>query len=111
MPRYCRLHKAAEFTAIINLKCQVSSDLLQIYTKPNELAYARLGLIVSKRIERRAVKRNWIKRILRETFRKNQGDEHIKKMDWVIRLRCPVTRNESKQLATEAKLLMFQLQA
>ena len=56
--------------------------------------------------------RNRIKRILRETFRKNRHNEyeHSKKMDWVIRLRRPVTRNKSVQLATETKLLMFQLQ-
>ncbi len=71
-----------------------------------------MGLIVSKKIERHAVKRNWIKRILRETFRKNRHNEHgqLRKMDWVIRLRRPVTKDESIQLATETKLLMFQLQ-
>lgn len=94
------------------MKYQASSDLIQIYAKPNGFVYSRVGLIVSKKIERYAVKRNWIKRILRETFRKNRQDEyaHFKKMDWVIRLRRHVSKNESAQLATEAKLLMFQLQ-
>ncbi|MEK6686347.1 MAG: ribonuclease P protein component [Pseudomonadota bacterium] len=110
LPRNCRLHKATEFTAIIKLKCQVSGDLIQIYTKPNELAYARLGLIVSKKIERHAVKRNWIKRILREAFRKSGRDDQTTRMDWVIRLRRPVTGKESIQLVTETNLLMLQLQ-
>jgi ribonuclease P protein component len=71
-----------------------------------------MGLIVSKKIERHSVKRNRIKRILRETFRKNRQNEyeHLKKMDWVIRLRRPVTCNESVQLVIETKLLMLQLQ-
>lgn len=112
LPRNCKLHKAGEFSAVINLKYQASGDLIQIYAKPNGLAYARVGLIVAKKIERHAVKRNRIKRILREVFRKNRHNEHehLRKMDWVIRLRRPVSKNESIQLATETKLLMFQLQ-
>lgn len=106
------MRKASEFSAVINLKYQASGNLIQIYAKPNGLAYARVGLIVAKKIERHAVKRNRIKRILREAFRKNRHNEykHLKKMDWVIRLRCSVSKDESIQLANETKLLMFQLQ-
>lgn len=78
--------------------------------KPNGLGYARLGLIVSKKIERHAVKRNWIKRILRETFRRNRFSEQTNGIDWIIRLRRPVARNKSIKLATETRLLMLQLQ-
>ncbi|MDO8894060.1 MAG: ribonuclease P protein component [Nitrosomonas sp.] len=110
LPRNCRLHKATEFAAIINLKYQVSGDLIQIYMKPNGLGYARLGLIVSKKFERHAVKRNRIKRILRETFRRNRLNDETNEIDWVIRLRRSVARNESIKLATETQLLMHQLQ-
>lgn len=110
MPKNCRLHKATEFTAVINFKCQISGDLIQIYMKPNEFEYARLGLIVSKRIERFAVKRNKIKRILRDVFRKNRFNDQAIKMDWVIRLRRPVPRSELKKLASETQLLMLQIQ-
>lgn len=110
MPKSCKLHKATEFTAVINFKCQTSGDLIQIYMKPNRFEYARLGLIVSKRIERFAVKRNKVKRILREVFRKNRFCNQTIKMDWVIRLRRSVPKDELKKLATETQLLMFQLQ-
>ncbi|TXI26808.1 MAG: ribonuclease P protein component [Nitrosomonas oligotropha] len=110
LPKSYRLHKATEFAAVINLRCQINGDLIQIYMKPNEFEYARLGLIVSKRMERSAVKRNKIKRILRETFRKNRFYDQTIKMDWVIRLRRPVPRNELKKLAAETQLLMLQLQ-
>ncbi|MEK7772081.1 MAG: ribonuclease P protein component, partial [Pseudomonadota bacterium] len=61
-------------------------------------------------IERHAVKRNRIKRILRETFRNSKRDDQTTRMDWVIRLRRPVTGKESIQLVTETNLLMLQLQ-
>ena len=38
--------------------------------RQNELGHARLGLAVSKRVSKRAVERNRIKRLLRESFRR-----------------------------------------
>ncbi len=37
---------------------------------PNALGHARLGLAISKRVSKRAVERNRIKRLLRESFRR-----------------------------------------
>lgn len=36
----------------------------------NDLGHARLGLAISKRVSKRAVERNRIKRLLRESFRR-----------------------------------------
>lgn len=90
-------------------QCSASGDFLQLYAKPNEFTFSRLGLIVAKRIERRAVRRNRVKRVLREAFRMTQQDSNVRKMDWVVRLRRPITRNHSFHLAIEVKLLMLQL--
>ncbi len=94
----------------MRFQCKASGDFLQIYAKPNDLTCSRLGLIVAKKVERRAVWRNRAKRLLRETFRRNQQNEKSRKMDWVIRLRRPITKHDSLRLITEAKLLMLQLQ-
>ncbi len=113
LPKSCKLHKATEFAAVINLKNQASGDLIQVYAKPNGLAHARIGLIVSKKIERHAVRRNWMKRILRETFRKSRYNDYEyvnSRMDWVIRLKRSVSKNESIQLVKEIQLLMIELQ-
>nr|WP_292924952.1 ribonuclease P protein component [Nitrosomonas sp.] len=94
----------------MNFKHQVNGNLIQIYAKPNRLGYARFGLIVSKKIERHAVKRNRIKRILRETFRKHRSESGSQTLDWVIRIRRSLSKNESMELVSEMQLLMFQLQ-
>jgi ribonuclease P protein component len=39
----------------------------------NGLSHARLGLALSGKVIRRAVDRNALKRLIRESFRKNQG--------------------------------------
>ena len=89
---------------------KVSGDFLQIHAKPNSLGYSRLGLIVAKKIVRRAVVRNRVKRILREVFRMSQLNQEIKTMDWVIRLKRPVNKTNTTCLTDEAKILMQKLQ-
>ena len=104
------MHKADEFSAVIRFRWVATGDFLQIYAKPNKINYPRLGLIVAKKVARRAVERNRVKRLLREFFRVNQHNRVTLNMDWVIRLRRPITRGDTRHLTREAKTLMLQLQ-
>lgn len=110
MPKSHRLHKADEFSAVIRFRWVATGDFLQIYAKPNKINYPRLGLIVAKKVARRAVDRNRVKRHLRESFRVNRHNHLTLNMDWVIRLRRPIARNDTRRLTSEAKTLMLQLQ-
>lgn len=83
---------------------------MQIYARPNNLPNSRLGLVVSKKVERSAVKRNRIKRLFRETFRTSQTDNDWVAMDWIMRLKRPVAKKDSVQFVAEIRLLMNQLQ-
>lgn len=78
--------------------------------KPNDTGHERLGLIVSKKIVRHAVKRNWIKRILRENFRLSRDHVNLKNMDWVVRLKRSVNKEDAAKVIIEMRLLMIQLQ-
>jgi ribonuclease P protein component len=51
-------------------KC-ARNDLLTVYASPNEGGFSRLGISISKTCGN-AVKRNRIKRLVREVFRLNQ---------------------------------------
>ncbi|MBA2483781.1 MAG: ribonuclease P protein component, partial [Nitrosomonas sp.] len=75
LPRSHRLLNADEFSAVIRSRRVMTGDFLQIYAKPNKLNYPRLGLIVAKKMARRAVERNRVKRQLREYFRTNQYNQ------------------------------------
>ena len=91
-------------------RCVTNGDFLQMYAKPNTFGYSRLGLIVAKKVMRRAVDRNRIKRILREVFRVNKLCQETEKMDWVLRLRRPIAKTDSVRLTEETKALMLELQ-
>lgn len=80
-----RLHKTDEFSSVFNFRCSVGGTYLQLLAKPNNLGHARLGVIVSRKISKRAVDRNYIKRTLREYFRVNQLE--FGNLDVVVRVR------------------------
>lgn len=61
---------------------------LRLAARDNELEMARLGLIVGKRMLRRAVDRNRAKRVIRESFRQAGG---LPAMDIVVRVTVPAT--------------------
>jgi len=69
---------------------------------------SRLGLIVAGKIERLAVRRNRVKRILREVFRARQ--QEWAGLDMVVRLRCRIGPNDTLRMVAEAEKLMVQLQ-
>jgi ribonuclease P protein component len=69
-PREYRLTEKHQFDAVLSARTiQLRSGSFRLYATSNKEAGARLGLIVGKRQLKRAVDRNRVKRVLRETFR------------------------------------------
>ncbi|WP_373280515.1 ribonuclease P protein component [Iodobacter ciconiae] len=90
--RNMRLLKADEFSSVFSLRCSSSNDFFQVLGRPNGLDHARLGLVVGKKTDKRAVGRNYIKRTVRETFRLNANK--VSGIDLVVRARRPFGRKE-----------------
>ncbi len=63
-----RLHGRRAFDAVFAGRCRKPAGPLVVYGLPNDMGYLRLGLSVSRRVGN-AIKRNRIKRLIRETFR------------------------------------------
>jgi ribonuclease P protein component len=63
------LTKRRDFELVFKEGANVASKYLVMYARPNELSISRLGLSVSKKIGK-AVTRNRVKRLLRESMRK-----------------------------------------
>lgn len=103
LPKQCRLRKADEFRAVLRNKVVFESFSLRLHVKPITIDYARIGLIVAKRIERKAVRRNRIKRLVREAFRKHQ--QVLKGLDCVVQLRYPIDQTSSSHIYQEAVML------
>jgi ribonuclease P protein component len=67
--RVRRIVKTDEFSSVFRLRPAQKTAHFVLYTRPNTLPHARLGVVAAKRFAPRAVTRNTIKRITRELFR------------------------------------------
>ena len=72
-PRELRLLTPADFQNVFNNPpVKAVSRELTLLTKPNQQEHPRMGVTISKKVAKRAVDRNRIKRIIRETYRLKQ---------------------------------------
>jgi ribonuclease P protein component len=73
----------------------------------NEANLPRLGLIVSKKMAKLAVQRNYMRRVLRELFRLNQHNLPV--IDLVIQVQKPFNKPEFMLIKQEFKTLLLKL--
>ncbi len=90
--RAFRLLKTDEYSSVFSLRLTRSNQYFQVYVCPNQLGYARLGLIVGKRVAKRAHHRHYIKRMVREWFR--QHHDQLGSIDYVVRAKRDVERDQ-----------------
>ena len=72
-PKSHHLRLPREFEAVYAARVRESRGPLAVYALPNDLGHPRLGLSVSRKVGT-AVRRNRIRRLLREAFRLMQHD-------------------------------------
>ena len=67
-PTCRRIRQRSEFEQAFRAE-QLNNKWFVVYVRKNKSGFARLGIIASKKIMPRAVSRNFVKRLIRETFR------------------------------------------
>ena len=67
--RAVRLRKNSEFQRVKQQGHSIMSPLLILAWMPNDIVRTRVGFVVSKRIAKHAVDRNYMKRLLSEAMR------------------------------------------
>ncbi len=96
-PRQLRLLTAGDFQFIFDKALiKVPDQKILILARPNELGHPRLGFVISKKNVRRAVKRNRVRRIIRESFRLNQ--HNLPAVDMIVLARPGLGDMESADL-------------
>jgi ribonuclease P protein component len=83
-----RLREAGDFNAVFAHRRVLRGGLFDLHYRPNGADSARIGFVIAKKLARRAVWRNAIRRVGRESFRLGRHD--LPAMDLLLRLAKPV---------------------
>jgi len=71
-PRTSRLTEAAQYQRVFKKNKRTADQHWTILYRENQGACARLGMAVAKKVAKRAVDRNRLKRLARESFRQHK---------------------------------------
>lgn len=69
LPRRSRLSGKAAFSTVFELPTVSSDASFRVLGRATGLPGSRLGMAVSRQVDKRAVQRNRLKRVIRESFR------------------------------------------
>jgi len=99
-----KLIKTDEFSSVFNFRKRISARFLAVHYQPNDIGHVRLGLVVGKKVAKRAVDRNYMRRVLREFFRIQQHE--INHVDLVVRVQKKFEKEDFLQIKQEFESLI-----
>jgi ribonuclease P protein component len=91
-PRELRLIKTDEFSSVFNFRKRISAPHFAVHYQFNALAHPRLGMVVSKKVAKLSVSRNYMRRVIRQLFRLHQGQ--LRNVDLVVRVQKVFCTND-----------------
>ena len=96
--KHHHLLKPAQFKQVYSHKTWSGNREFAVNLCPNKHSYARLGLVVSRKVSKRAVVRNLIKRQIREWFRHNKQD--LNGFDLIVTAKTSVATKTNTEIQT-----------
>ena len=109
LPRERRLRRARDFRQLYARGKRFSQERISAVVQPNDQGAARLGLSIAARVLRRAVQRNRMRRLIRESFRLHQRG--LPALDIVIGLRSAPGDTDDQQIRRSLEKLWQRLAA
>jgi ribonuclease P protein component len=109
LPREARLRRAGDFAALRHTSGRLGGRCFSVRYRVNTLDQPRLGLAISKRVSKRAVDRNRIKRLVRESFRRARLE--LPPIDLMVMAREQAVGLPGPELLAELQLLWKKLRS
>lgn len=103
-----KLKKTDEFSSVFSFRKRFYGEWLLANIKPNQQNYHRYGLVVSKKVSKLAVKRNYMKRVLRELLRA-QTPVTVNGYDVVVQVRKAFQHDDFQAIQRDVVLLLSRL--
>ncbi len=104
-PPSARLRSSAQFRAVLGRRSVVAGRYFQVFWRRNDVGGARLGIVAGRKAAGIAVRRNYARRVVRETFRLSRG--RLAAIDFVVRVIRPLRRAEAPAARLELTELLI----
>ncbi len=98
-PRSYRLTRRREFAQVFARARRLGGEAFTVLAIDNDCGHPRLGMAIARRRLPRAVARNRVKRLIRETFREQAGE--MRAVDIVVLARDAAARLPAASLRRE----------
>jgi ribonuclease P protein component len=106
-PRAARMRKPGDFARLRQSSRRIGSRYFSAEYRLTEDTAPRLGLAVSRRASKLAVQRNRLKRLVRESFRRNRAA--LAPLDILVIARSAAVQVAGADLLTDLELLWSKL--
>ena len=107
LPSELKLLKTDEFSSVFSFRKRIVAPTLVLHYQPNQLGFPRMGLVVSKKVARLSVNRNYMRRVLRELFRTNKSN--FNSIDFIIRPQKSFCAKNYNEIVQEFDMLVGKL--
>ena len=94
--RELRLLKSSDFSFVFERPIRVGNRAFTVLCRTNTHNHPRLGMAIAKKQVKLAVERNKIKRLIRESFRKQQST--IPNYDFIFMVRREINQMENDKI-------------
>ena len=106
-PRAARLRSGEDFKRNLKARKRESGRWFTTSVTVNRIGHARLGMVIGRRVLAQATRRNRIKRVTREEFRRLAAG--LGAVDIVVRLRSKLATEDMPQAEAEIERLLRKL--
>jgi ribonuclease P protein component len=103
-----KLKKTDEFSSVFSFRKRFYGEWLYANIMPNQQEHHRYGLVVSKKVAKLAVRRNYMKRVLRELLR-TQTLVTVNGYDVVLQVRKAFSHHDFQAVQRDLTVLLTRL--